>query len=270
MDYDKEDDPDEWASKTEIDDEDRTLATRAFSLSCQGEHQLLTPYQVLRDAWNETRRNWEQSPAHGELLETLATVRCPPNADKIVCFGLGSLDGCDGYPTLDEMCDTDGLPLRTSMTQHCAALTLAATLGAQIGKPPLKILAQDPAYAPNQVTLLAEEGIEVVPGIGALGFTYVDEDAIVFSCHPDVPVKQIVADVAKPAGMIWDAVKPADREATGWELREAFGTHMICSPWCTDEDSVRTRALVAEYDKADFPPDRQRFGRLEMYFRKEQ
>lgn len=215
--------------KPALDDEDRALATRAFTLARSGERFLNTPHHVLRAAWDETKSNWQRSRTCKELLVVLQTIQCPANATKMICFGLGSLDGSENWETLADRADSDGLPLRAAMTQHCAALTMAAAFGAQIGKPPLKVMAQDPAYSPGQIALLNEVGIEVIPGIGALGFTLVEEDTIVFSCHPDVPVKQIIADIAKPAGMIWDAVKPAERERSGWELREAFGTEVICS-----------------------------------------
>lgn len=39
-------------------------------------------------------------------------------------------------------------------------------------------------------------------------------------------------------------------------------------PWVTDEDSVRTRELITGYDKVNFPYERERFGRLEIYLRK--
>lgn len=228
LDFDEQDESRPWTVKAAIDDEDRALATRAFTLVLASEHFLNTPHHVLRAAWDEALCNWSQSPVRKDLLAALSTLQCPPSATKLVCFGLGSLDGSENCEDLDDVADLDGLPLRVAMTQHCAALTMAAALGAQIGKPPLKVMAQDPAYSPGQVALLTEVGIDVIPGIGALGFTYVDENAVVFSCHPDVPVKQIIADIARPAGMIWNAVKPAERERTEWEVHEAFGTEVIC------------------------------------------
>lgn len=226
FDYDDEDETRPWTVKPAVDDDDRALATRAFTLGRRCERFLDTSIHTLRAAWEETKHNWINSSTYRELLDTLATMQCPPNANKLICFGLGSLDGSDRDETLSELAD-DNLPLRAAMTQHLAAQTMASVFGAQIGKPPLRIMAQDPAYAPGQIEFLAEVGIDVVPGIGALGFTYVDDDSIVFSCSPDVPVKQIVADIAKPAGMIWNAVKPAELALNQWTIHKVFGHEMI-------------------------------------------
>lgn len=38
-------------------------------------------------------------------------------------------------------------------------------------------------------------------------------------------------------------------------------------PWSTDEDSLRTRELILEYDQVDFPKDTDRFGELVIYMR---
>lgn len=227
FDFDEEDASRPWLAKPAVDDEDRTLASRTVTLGRRMERFLDTSVHTLRAAWEETKHHWVNSQTYRELLETLATIQCPPNANKLICFGLGSLDGEERSPSLQELAKDEETPLRAAMTQHLAAQTMASVFGAQIGKPPLRIMAQDPAYAPGQVAFLAEVGIEVVPGIGALGFTYVDDDSIVFSCSPDVPVKQIVADIAKPAGMIWNAVKPAAEALDKWVIHEVWGQEMI-------------------------------------------
>jgi hypothetical protein len=214
--------------KPELDDEDKALATRAYTLALSDPRHLDTPDDELKAAWDEARRNWEQSPLCRDLLETLSNVKCPPNVTKLVCFGLGSLDGSHDFCILEETAKCDGLPLRAAMTQHAAALTMAKVFGEQIGTGPLHVVAQDPAYSPAARRLLTNEGFEVIDGIGCLGFTFVDENSIVFSVHPDVPVKQIVADLARPAGMVWDPVRPAEEERTEWEVAEGFDPEMIC------------------------------------------
>jgi hypothetical protein len=226
LDYDDEDRSHARTRKPFVDDDERALASRAFTLGRRVERFLDTSIHILRAAWEETKHNWINSRTYKQLLENLSTIQCPPNANKLICFGLGSLDGSD-EEVLKELARSDDLPIRAAMTQHLAAQTMASVFGAQIGRPPLRIMAQDPAYAPAQVEFLTEVGIEVVPGIGALGFTYVDDDSIVFSCSPDVPVKQIVADIAKPAGMIWNVVKPAHLALDHWTIHKAFGQEMI-------------------------------------------
>lgn len=81
------------------------------------------------------------------------------------------------------------------MNQHAAALILSALLGELLGTGALPIFAQDPAYSAASKRLLAEQSIEVVGGFDVLGFTLVDENTVVMSIHPDVAVRQVVADL---------------------------------------------------------------------------
>jgi hypothetical protein len=109
------------------------------------------------------------------------------------------------------------------MTQHAAAITMAAVLGKRLGTDPLPILAQDPVYSMVAKRLLQGCGIEVIGGRGSLAFTHVDEGTIVFSCNPNIPVKQVVADIARPAAMIWNRVAPATEENSQWLLKVKNG-----------------------------------------------
>lgn len=225
---DPEDLDEPWLREVELNREKMALACRAVSLSLVDRRLPDTPYDELRLAWDEALYNWERNPTREKLFSALASIHCPANANKLVCFGLGSLEGSQNYNILYERSKKDNLPLRSAMTQHLAALDMATALGDKIGTEPLRILAQDPAYSVTAQRLLAEEGIEVVAGRGCLGFTYVDENAIVFSCHPDIPVKQIVADIATPAGMIWNRVRPKSQEKTDWTITEAWGQEIVC------------------------------------------
>ncbi|ORY66549.1 uncharacterized protein BCR38DRAFT_296954, partial [Pseudomassariella vexata] len=222
----------------------------------------------LKIAWDEAQRNWTQSTACNELIAILRESAYVPKTTKnIVCFGLGDLERGMSDFGLNFVATCDGLPLRRSMTQHAAALTMASVLGELLGTGPLPILAQDPAYSPASKQLLADEGIKVVGGRGSLAFTHVDEQTVVFSCHPNIAVKQVVADIARPAAMIWDRVKPETEEKTQWEVKVMWGEEVLCSPWTTDQDSPRTRKLVEDYDKYEFPAERERFGDLNIYLR---
>lgn len=48
------------------------------------------------------------------------------------------------------------------------------------------------------------------------GFLEVDESTVVYSLAPEVAVRQIVADIARPALMIWDKVCGIPREGMAW------------------------------------------------------
>ncbi|KAJ5095699.1 hypothetical protein NUU61_005055 [Penicillium alfredii] len=57
--------------------------------------------------------------------------------------------------------------------------------------------AQDLDYKPVDKAVLGEHGIEVIDDPSA--WLKVGERSILFSCGPNVPVKEIVADIARPA-----------------------------------------------------------------------
>jgi len=208
--------------------EHRALATCALDLVVTtGRIQLSIEYLQLKAAWDEARCNWNQNTVCSELTATLGKITyIPPNIKRIVCFGLGSLEGCQDYPYLDALSACDGLPLRREMTQHAAALTIATVLGERLGTNSLPILAQDPAYSSLAKRLLMSVGFEVVGGHGSLAFTHVDEETVVVSCYPDIPVKQVVADIARPAVMIWNEVEPAAKEKIQWMYRMEQGTEI--------------------------------------------
>lgn len=64
--------------------------------------------------------------------------------------------------------------------------------------------AQDPAYSDVDKAVFKEFNIEVLEDPDAL--LEVDDSSIVYSKSPNIPVKEIVADIAQPAVLIWDCV----------------------------------------------------------------
>lgn len=220
-------DPDEvtgqYPAESDVDDKQK-LATRALTLCVASETFKSIEYVQLKDTWDDARRNWTRSGVCNELAVILGSTACIPRGlKKIVCFGLGNLDESANPSLQDAPYTSDRLPHRRAMTQHAAALTMAAVLGGRLGTGPLPVLAQNPAYSPMAKRLLADEGIEVVGGHGSLAFTHVDDDTLVFSCNPNIPVKQVVADIARPAAMIWNRVTPAAEEKTEWGTTVIFG-----------------------------------------------
>jgi hypothetical protein len=62
--------------------------------------------------------------------------------------------------------------------------------------------------------VLGELGMTVLDN--PRGFLEVDESTVVFAQAPGVAVRQIVADIARPAVMIWDRVCEIPREGMAW------------------------------------------------------
>jgi hypothetical protein len=110
---------------------------------------------------------------------------------KVVCFGLGSLGW--SIEIEDERYEQENR-VYSAIVQHAAALTIAKVIGKRLEVGGLTVFCQNPIYNDADKRVLAEVGIQVMGGRGGLGFTYIDENTMVFSCHPNIPVKQVVAD----------------------------------------------------------------------------
>ncbi|KAK7226980.1 hypothetical protein V2G26_014983 [Clonostachys chloroleuca] len=264
-----------WDEKESEKDEplaekDQVAITRALSLyESRQSHRSndIIEYSLLKDIWDENWGNWTKSKVCNELADTIAGMsNVATTIDKVVCFGLGSFSGSDDCEKKKDG-ESDGTPVRRTMTQHAAALTMAMEFGKRVGKGPLKVYTQDPAYTDAEKQILRDFGIEVLGGSGALGFTYVDSDTLVFSIAPNIPVRQIVADIARPAAMVWCTVEPEGVASPKWHVENFGGKWYSVAPWSTDPDSPRTRELVDSYTVYKFPRDERIFGDPTIYVR---
>ncbi|KAH7133816.1 hypothetical protein EDB81DRAFT_859313 [Dactylonectria macrodidyma] len=207
---------------------------------------------VLKEHW----QIWEESDACRQLKETLNSVPIPESITKVVCFALGSLVPIGDWP-------------ERSYTQHAAALTMVDVLKARTGCD-IQCYAQEPIYTDICRKILGSHGIKVLDGVK--GFLEVDETTLVFSVSPNIPVKQIITDLARPAIMVWNRVRPEKPGKTEWTKQRygSDGGFMWMSPHSTDPDSPRVRDMVEkEYLRLPFPNDQERMGDLEIYVRKE-
>jgi hypothetical protein len=67
---------------------------------------------------------------------------------------------------------------------------------------------QDPSYTKVDQAVLSKHGITILGD--PKGILEVDDSTAVLSCSPDIPVKQIVSDLANPAIMMVDRVLDHD------------------------------------------------------------
>lgn len=59
--------------------------------------------------------------------------------------------------------------------------------------------------------VLADIGFEMIDD--PRGWLEIDERSVVLSVAPNVPVKEIIADTARPAIVIWSRVKNDDKDS---------------------------------------------------------
>ncbi|KAG6989095.1 hypothetical protein FocnCong_v021217 [Fusarium oxysporum f. sp. conglutinans] len=155
-------------------------------------------FENSRLAWNVSK-SCELLKSH---LEQHLTTR---QVTKVVCFGLG--DVCRKPPewlrrqmTSDED-DLDSSIVSPNMVQHLIAVTMAEVCRNHTGSR-VQLLAQDPDYAPEAEEILRQNGFSIVGRYGAAGFAEIDDATIVYSVFVEAPLKQIIADIARPAMII--------------------------------------------------------------------
>lgn len=100
-----------------------------------------------------------------------------------------------------------------SYIQHALLLTLRKWLADREGTEDVVCYAQDPGYRSVDEEVLKEHGVEVIEDPRA--WLEIDDESIVFSVSPNVPVKEIVADIARPAIIIWERVGFEDGDQEG-------------------------------------------------------
>lgn len=125
--------------------------------------------------------------------------KTPSRITKIIGFGCGSI----------KLPGDDNPPPHRSAFQHALVFSLREILEDK-AKTPEKIecYVQDPIYTTIDKAVLEESEVEVLDDPEA--FLKADDSSVAFSCSPNVPVKQIVCDIARPAIMIWDRVRSRD------------------------------------------------------------
>ncbi|KAI9759800.1 MAG: hypothetical protein M4579_002099 [Chaenotheca gracillima] len=201
-------------------------------LSCTRE-EVETNFQCVR-------AQWESSDARKHLKSMLCSIDFPSPVTKIVGFACASM----AYD-LQHACR------QASAFQHALLLTLQEDIGEKQGNNShhIRCYAQEPAYDSIDEHVLAGHNITVLDD--PKGFLEVDDSTVVFSCAPNVPVKEIIADIARPAVMIWNRVCEDDP------------THAK-----TDPNSPRVRQLArSSYKELEFPGDEEHFGDVAIYVR---
>ncbi|CAJ2514328.1 Uu.00g024470.m01.CDS01 [Anthostomella pinea] len=66
----------------------------------------------------------------------------------------------------------------------------------------VQLMAQDPDYTEQTKEILEKNGFTIVGQFGAGGFAEIDEESVVFSAFVEAPLKQIIADIARPTVII--------------------------------------------------------------------
>ncbi|KAM5486946.1 hypothetical protein MaudMau93_004829 [Microsporum audouinii] len=205
-------------------------------------------FDTVKASFMEVLQRWDSSTTCLELQATLNQVKFPQSfkISKIVAFACGSI-------SLDSITeDMSTRPLYQSLRerssyQHALLRTLQNTISNLDGCHNIQCFAQDPIYTSVDSKVLGEFGISILDD--PEGFIRVDDTTLVVSLMPNVPVKQIIVDIARPAMIIWDS-SPED------------------GVYFTDPTSSRVNDFLNSfYHESKFPNDEENFNDVAIYTR---
>lgn len=140
---------------------------------------------------------FEESNIWAEIKNTLSSAATAGKIAKIIGFGCGIMSASDDIPHMSY----------NAAFQHALLLMLQQFLQ-RSSSHEIACAVQDPAYTDRDISVLRSYGVKTLTD--PEGFIETDDSSLVFACAPDVPVRQIVADIARPAVLMWDRVSSSD------------------------------------------------------------
>jgi hypothetical protein len=149
--------------------------------------------ETTQKAFDDGVGAWRASHECKKIKDTLMATGLPKNITKIIAFACCTMSGAR-----DE--------LKSRITQHALILTIRDVLQEKnpTADGEIKCYAQDPLYTDVDKAILKGAGVQVLND--PFGFLEVDDSSVVISFAPGIPVRQIIADIARPAIMIWNSV----------------------------------------------------------------
>ncbi|KAK3904515.1 hypothetical protein C8A05DRAFT_13611 [Staphylotrichum tortipilum] len=202
------------------------------------------PASETRAVLQQEKAKWDASAACCELVASLQGVADAgrlPHVDKVVAFACHR-------PSVVERAERVA-------AEHALVLSIRDFFTRNSPTTTVRCYTQDPVYEDIDREVLEELGMIVLDH--PRGFLEVDESTAVFSLAPEIAIRQIVADIARPALMIWDKVCEIPREGS-WVGRAEY----------TDNISPRVEEMIKGYSEYPFPSELAGFGSsLAVYVR---
>ncbi|KAI1185864.1 hypothetical protein F5B17DRAFT_445351 [Nemania serpens] len=203
------------------------------------------PYTTMFHAANRTEaetratfkaviEEFEASEEAAAITNLIMTHLRGCSVNKVVAFGLGRIGFVRPGPP-------------QTFYEHAAARVVARAVQA-VSSAPAVLLAQDPLYTDVCKRVLDEFGVDVVEGFGAKGFSLLDDDTVVLAHHPSFPLREIIADIARPALI---CMRPEHAGALALSYRPYLDVR-------ADADSERSRKMLEGYRGVELPCELQR------------
>lgn len=124
-----------------------------------------------------------------KMIKVLDSITSDLNIAKIVAVSLGGLTHQNDEARLHQQ------------KQHGMVIALRDWLKEKNHSTHVPCFVQDPIYKESEKTILAEHEVEVIDD--PLAWLEMDDYSIVVSIASNVPSKEIIADVSRPAVVIW-------------------------------------------------------------------
>lgn len=156
-------------------------------------HPSFAPKDIAEEFFASGRAYWEASDTFrqlGSIFFGQTNTTLPPRIDKVIGFALG---------TLTMRYRTE--PSRSAV-QHALLLSIRDWLLARCG---VACYVQDPMCQDADREILGKAGVEVVDD--PEGFLKVDERSVVVTFAPGFALREVIADIARPAVIIWAPVE---------------------------------------------------------------
>ncbi|KAI0836783.1 hypothetical protein F5Y06DRAFT_273355 [Hypoxylon sp. FL0890] len=167
----------------------RYLPLHVCYMDIPQEHDPAHTTEDVSRLFDSKRKEWESSEHHAQVQRLLASVKIPSDIKKVIGFALGSLVLNRARPRC--------------MIQHSILLSIHEWASAIMeGKTKPQCYAQDPVYTDQEKEVLETRGVTVLED--PKGFLEADESSIVLTISPNVPVRQIITEISRPAMIIWD------------------------------------------------------------------
>jgi hypothetical protein len=150
--------------------------------------------EVVAQNFRKKSLAWEESETCKNFKSTLSSFASGHDINKIVGLACGSL----ALPNND-----------SAASQTSLLVTVRSWLKEKNQDKNVFCYIQDPMNTPVDKEVLADVGFEMIDD--PRGWLEVDERSVVLSVAPNVPVKEIIADIARPAILIWYRVKDQEK-----------------------------------------------------------
>ncbi|KAI1410445.1 hypothetical protein F5Y13DRAFT_192306 [Hypoxylon sp. FL1857] len=210
-------------------------------------------------AFEKVKEEWERSPSCDLLKRQLATVLGERKITKVLCFGLGDIL-LSSERALGSRYDLEMaiLDQKKRLMQHMFGLTIATAARAGMGEN-VELFIQDPAYTQKGKKVLEKAGFTIVGDHGAGGLSKIDDNSAVFCCCGTLPMRQLIADLARPAIIV------------GGTFTHIL-TNKAYAPFACDTESPRSIELYKGYTRHDVgivEPDQLELKDLKLFVRNE-